>query len=132
MKSEMCINVRKLAALDIVFHGPRLILAEFAFGMVLCATFGLWSFFSPIHSPFMIVIGCYLLGVALNYVPMFLYALSIVRRKSAHQEVAFELAHKDIYARKYLVQTVLLLLVPFVLPLLAVYQEMRSGSRQEF
>ena len=36
MKSETFINIRKLAALDIVFHGPRLILAEFAFGVVVC------------------------------------------------------------------------------------------------
>jgi hypothetical protein len=86
VKSETFINVRKLAALDIVFHGSRLILAEFALGMVLCAIFGLWSFLSPIHSPFMIVIGCFLMWVALNYVPLLLYAISIVRRKSAQQE----------------------------------------------
>jgi len=121
LKSETFIDVRKLAALDIVFHGSRLILVEFAFGMVLCAIFGLWSFLSPIHSPFMLVISCFLLGVALNYVPLSLYAISIVRRKSAQQEVDFELAHKDAYARKYTLQTIMLLLIPLVLPLLAVY-----------
>lgn len=131
VKSETFINVRKLAALDIVFHGSRLILAEFALGMVLCAIFGLWSFLSPIHSPFMIVIGCFLMWVALNYVPLLLYAISIVRRKSAQQEVAFELAHKDAYARKYTLQTTMFLLVPLVLPLLAVYQEVHHRSRQE-
>ncbi len=131
VKSETFINVRKLAALDIVFHGPRLILAEFALGMVVCTILGLWSFFSPIHSTFMIIIGCFFLWVALNYVPLLLYAISIVRRQSAHQEVAFELAHKDIYARKYTLQTAMLLLVPLVLPLLAVYQEMHHRSRQE-
>jgi hypothetical protein len=131
MKKETFINVRKLAALDIVFHGPRLILAEFAFGMVLCAALGLWSFFSPIHSLFMIIIGCFLLWVALNYVPLLLYAISIVRRKSAQQEVAFELAHKDTYARKYTLQTTIFLLVPLVLPLLAAYQEVHHRSRQE-
>ncbi len=131
MKSETLINVRKLAALDIVFHGPRLILAEFAFGVVLCATLGLWSFHSPIHSPFMIIIGCFFLWVALNYVPLLLYTISLVRRKSAHQEVAFELAHKDAYARKYTLQTTMLLLVPLVMPVLAVYQEVRHRSRQE-
>lgn len=131
VKSETFINVRKLAALDIVFHGSRLILAEFALGMVLCAIFGLWSFLSPIHSPFMIVIGCFLMCVALNYVPLLLYAISIVRRKSAQQEVAFELAHKDAYASKYTLQMTMFLLVPLVLPLLAVYQEVHHRSRQE-
>jgi hypothetical protein len=77
----------------------------------------------------MIVIGCFFLWIALNYVPLLLYAISIVRRKSAHQE--FELAHKDTYARKYTLQTARLLLVPLVLPLLAVYQEAHHRSRQE-
>jgi hypothetical protein len=130
VKSERFITVRKLAALDIVFHGPRLILAEFALGVVVCASLGLWSFLSPIHSPFMNIIGCFFLWVALNYVTLLLYAISIVRRKSAHQEVAFELAHKDTYARKYTLQTTMLLLVPLVLPLLAVYQEAHHRSRQ--
>ena len=129
IKSETFINVRKLAALDIVFHGSRLILAEFALGLVLCATLGLWSFLSPIHSPFKAIIGCFLLWVALNYVPLLLYAISIVGRKSAQQEVAFELAHKDAYSRKYTLQTTILLLVPLVLPVLSVYQEMHRRSR---
>jgi hypothetical protein len=33
-------NVRKLAALDIVFHGPRLILVEFAIGVLLPLAIG--------------------------------------------------------------------------------------------
>ena len=122
MKSGSAINVRKLAALDIVFHGPWLILAEFVLAVVVCAALGIWSFLSPIHSPFVTFIGCYLQGVALNYVPLFLYAISIVRRKSAQQEVAFELEHKDRYAAKYTLQSALLL-VPFAMFILAVYQE---------
>ena len=109
--------------------GP-LILAEFAFGVAVCSALGLWSFLSPIRFPFMIVIGCFFLLVALNYVTLLLYAMSIVRRKSAHQEVAFELAHKDTYARKYTLQTTVFLLVPLVLPLLAVYQEVHHRWRQ--
>jgi len=130
MKSETLLNVRKLAALDIAFHGPRLILAEFALGVVVCAALSLGSFLNPIHSPFMIIIGCFFLWVALNYVTLLLYAMSIVSRKSAYQAVAFELAHNDTYARKYTLQTTMLLLVPLVLPLLAVYQEAHHRSRQ--
>jgi hypothetical protein len=130
MKNETLINIRKLAALDIVFHRPQLILAEFAFGVAVCSALGLWSFLSPIRFPFMIVIGCFFLLVALNYVTLLLYAMSIVRRKSTHQEVAFELADKDTYARKYTLQTTVFLLVPLVLPLLAVYQEVHHRWRQ--
>jgi len=126
MKSRSVINVRKLTALDIVFHGPRLILAEFTLGTVLCAILGLWSFLSPIYSPFMIIIGSFFLWVALNYV-LLLFAKSIVKRKSAHQEMAFELAHEATSARKYALQTTTLLLV---LPQLAMYQEVHHRSHQ--
>src|SRR5215472_12349054 len=90
------INIRKLAALDIVFHGPKFILIEFALGVFGCAALGLFSVYygllhGPVHSPLAIILGCYLLGVALNYVPLLLYAISIVRQKSAHQEAAYEL-----------------------------------------
>src|SRR5215469_10608878 len=106
IKSGGIINVRKLAALDIVFHGPKFILIEFGLGVFGCAALGLFSiYFGLFHGPnqslFAAIMGCFLLWVALNYVPLFLYAISIVRRKSAHQEVAFELEHKDRYASKY-------------------------------
>ena len=127
MKSERFINIRKLAALDIDFHGYRLILAEFTLGMVLCAILGLWSFLSPIYSPFMIIIGSFFLWVALNYVLLLLFAKSIVKRKSALQEMAFELAHEATSARKYALLTTTLLLV---LPQLAMYQEVHHRSHQ--
>lgn len=126
------INVRKLAALDIVFHGKTFILVEFALGVFGCAAFGLFSiyfgfFHGPNHSLFAVIMGCFLLWVALNYVPLLLYAISIVRHKSAHQEVAYELAHKDKYAGKYTLQS-LILLLPLALPVLAVYQELQKRS----
>jgi hypothetical protein len=127
IKSGRMINVRKLAALDIVFHGPTFTLIEFALGVFVCAALGLFSmyfglFHGPDHSLHAIILGCFLLWIALNYVPLLLYAMSIVRQKSAHQEVAYELAYKDKYAGKYTLQSALLL-VPFAMLLLAVYQE---------
>jgi hypothetical protein len=79
-------------------------------------------FHDPNHSLFAAIMGCFLLGIALNYVPLFLFAISIVRRKSSHQEVAFELAHMYKYAGKYTLQSALLL-VPLAMLLLTVYQE---------
>ena len=121
------INVRKLAALDIVLHGPKFILIEFGLGVFGCAALGLFStylglFPGPNHSLFAAIMGCFLLWVALNYVPLLLYAMSIVRHKSAQQEVAYELAHKDKYAVKYTMQSALLL-IPLAMLILAVYQE---------
>jgi len=134
IKSGGMINVRKLAALDIVFRGPKFILIEFGLGVFGCAALGLFSiyfglFHGPNHSLFTTILGCFLLWVALNYVPLFLYAISIVRRKSAHQEVAFELEHKDRYAGKYTLQSALLL-VPFAMSILAVYQESQKRGKR--
>ena len=96
VKKETFINIRKLAALDIVFHGPRLILAEFALGVGGCgagAAFSLSFFFRTASHPLIAaILGCFALSwIALNYVPLLLYAISIVRHRSAELEVAFEL-----------------------------------------
>ena len=134
MKSGRVINVRKLAALDIVFHGPTFILIEFGLGVFGCAALGLFSlYFGLFHGPnpslFAALMGCFLLWIALNYVPLFLYAITLVRRKSAQQEVAFELEHKDRYAGRYTLQSTLLL-VPFAMLLLAVYQELQKRGQR--
>jgi hypothetical protein len=126
------INIRKLAALDIVFHGPQFILIEFALGVFGCAALGLFSmyfglFHGPNHSPFAVIMGCFLLCIALNYVPLLLYAISIVRHKSAQQEVAYELEHRDKYAGKYLRQSTLLL-IPLTVPALAFYQKLQKRT----
>lgn len=126
------INIRKLAALDIAFHGPKFILIEFALGVLGCAALGVFSLFfglfhGPNHSLFAIIMGCFLMWIALNYVPLLIYAISIARHKSAQQEVAYELEHKNKYAGKYTLQS-LLLLVPLAVPVLAAYQELQKRS----
>ncbi|MDQ2905428.1 MAG: hypothetical protein ABI456_16685 [Ktedonobacteraceae bacterium] len=132
IKQETFINIRKLAALDIVFHGSRLILAEFALAVVFCGAVGTWSLFAFFHNPshpiFGAILGFFLLWLAVNYLPLLLYAISIVRGKSAEREVAFELEHKDVFARKYGLQS-LLLVLPLVVLLLAIFQEVQKRSR---
>ena len=128
------ITIRKLAALDIVFHGPKLILAEFAFGVFFTGALGLvltYAGFVTGHFrvPWVPLLGCYMLVLAINYVPLFLYAIKIVRRKSAQEEVAFELAQKERYARKYTAQS-LLLLLPLVVPALAIAQEWQKRGNK--
>jgi hypothetical protein len=129
---DAVINIRKLAALDIAFHGPKFILVEFALGVIGCAALGFFSLYFGLfhglnHSLFSVIMGCFLLWIALNYVPLLIYAISIVRHQSAHQEVAYELEHKDKYAKKYTLQSTLLL-IPLVVPALAVYQELQKRS----
>lgn len=129
-------NIRKLAALDIAFHGPRLILAEFALAIILCGTLGVLSlsffFRTPDHPLFAGVIGLALSWIALNYIPLLLHALSLIKRKSAKLEVASELEDRKLILRRYSLQSMILLLLPLVVPVLAVIQEIqRRGGREE-
>ena len=128
---EAWINIRKLAALGIVFHSSRLILAEFAFTVIFCGIFGtsnLLAFARDSSRPlFPLVLGVILSGIALNFLPLLLYAIIIIGADSAQREVAFELKHKDTYARKYSVQSSLLL-VPLVIFALAIFQEFQKRS----
>jgi hypothetical protein len=131
IKRETFINIRKLAALDIVFHGSKFILAEFALGVVFCGVAGVFNLFAffrnPSHPLFIAILGFSLSWVAVNYVPLLIYAISIVRGKSAEREVAFELERKGYYARKYTFQS-LMLVLPLVVPLLAIFQEVEKRS----
>jgi hypothetical protein len=127
------ITIRKLAALDMVFHRPKLILAEFALGVfgsaALAFAIAAPGFFGGHFSLNQILWIGYVLSIGLNYVPLLLYAISIARRGSAQEEVAFELAHKERYARKYSGQSFLLLL-PLVIPVLTIYQEWQKQGHQ--
>ena len=131
IQQETFINIRKLAALDIALHGAKLILAEFAFAVAFGAfigPFNLFVFFrKPGHPLAVAIAGFFFTWIAVNYVPMLLYAISIARRKSAEREVALELERKSYYVRKYTYQS-LLLLLPLVVPLLAVFQEVQKRS----
>jgi hypothetical protein len=127
------INVRKLAALDIALHGSGFILAEFGGGVLLCLALGLWLIYAsfPVGqdtSTLRLVTGVYLLFLAINYVPLLVYAILIARRKSARQEAAAELADKGRYARKYGLQQ-LFLVAPLIIPLLALVQEVQTRRK---
>ncbi len=115
------INIRKLAALDIAFLGPRFILTEFALAVFLSPALGLFILVRS-HSVWQVILAGYFLSLGVNYVPLLVYAIAIVRRQSAHEEVAEELVYRDRSFRRYRLQS-LLLLVPFVVPVLAVAQE---------
>jgi hypothetical protein len=130
MRHNTIINVRKLAALDIVFHGPKFILIEFALAVFICASVGLSILHGANHSPFNVILGSFFLGVSLNYLPLLLYSINIVKHKSAQQEVAYELEHKGRYAGKYTLQSIILLLMPLAMLLLAVYQGLSKRSHQ--
>jgi hypothetical protein len=129
---EHIINVRKLVALDIALHGAPLILVEFGAAIAISAPLGAWltSTAIPVSQGaalFRLVLGVYFLCVAINYVPLLLYGIAVARRRSARQEAADELAEKDGQsARRYGAQS-LLLILPLVIPALALAQEVLGG-----
>lgn len=116
------INLRKLAAMDMALHGVRIITAEFAIGIVLPLALGLLSLRSgPLGLDWQTVSGVWLIGIAANYLPLFFYAVAIARAGTAKAEGEPEFAR----ARRYNVQQ-LLILVPFLIAVAALVQELSS------
>ena len=78
MSGLRLIEVRKLAALDMAGLGTRLVLAEYALGIVLAAALGTLSLgWGIAHDAELyqwpVLGGIWLLTIAANYVPLFLY-----------------------------------------------------------
>jgi hypothetical protein len=116
------IDIRKLAAVELVWLGPHIILAEYSLGIVLPLALGMFTLRSTLWSPnpwtWQTVLGIWLVTIAANYVPLLLYALSIFRLGSAEVEGRAEMAH----ARRYGVQQAIIL-VPFLVVVMALVQE---------
>jgi hypothetical protein len=121
------VNVRKLAAIDLLFLGPRLILAEFAIGVIGMVALGLLSAWQGAHrfqSMWMVLFGIYLIFVGINYIPLLLHAIDISCKRSAEQEITDELKNKKEAFRKYRRQSVWLL-VPLAVIIAAIPQRNR-------
>lgn len=118
------ISICKLAAVDMALFGTRIIVTEYALGVVLPLVLGLLSvragLFGPVRIGWEAALGVWLLGIALNYIPLFLYALDIARTGSAREEGRPEFAH----AARYGIQQ-LMILVPLLVVILALAQEGR-------
>ena len=124
------INMRKLAAIDIVFLGRKLIIAEYAAGVFFSAALGLFVLFRG-HSFWQTVLGIYMICLATNYIPMLLHALAISTQQNARVELADELTEKRRAMSKYRRQS-LLLLVPLFTPVLEVTQSLARSRKIEF
>jgi len=120
------INIRKLAAVDMAFHGTRFIVAEFALGVVLPFILGLLSLRSGLHIAFtwQVVIGIWLMTIAANYIPLFIYSVLIAKAGSVKEEGQPEIAN----AKRYGIQQ-MIILVPFMVVVVAIVQELRQRKR---
>ena len=126
------IEVRKLAALDMAWLGTRLVLAEYALGVVLPAALGtlflglgLARHAELYHWPVLgaVLGGIWLLTIAANYVPLFLYAVVLARAGTVQEEAQAARPH----IRRYVLQQALIL-VPLSVLALSVAQE--QGRRK--
>ncbi|HYM97727.1 MAG TPA: hypothetical protein VET26_10515 [Candidatus Sulfotelmatobacter sp.] len=121
----MGLNVRRLAALDMALHGPRFIVIEFALGVGGCGVIGGLSLSAGIRLlphglSWQLILGIWLLCIALNYVPLLLHAIDLARRGKARQEAATELTNPSQVRRYGLLQ--LWILVPFAIVIFALLQ----------
>ena len=123
------INIRKLVAVDMVWLGTRVIVAEYALGIVLPLILGLLSIRAGLYesapSGWETASGSWLLSIAANYIPLFLYAVLIARGGTVKKEGQPELAH----AKRYGVQQAIIL-VPFLVVILALLQERHRRLKQ--
>jgi membrane protease YdiL (CAAX protease family) len=129
VRGPIVIDFRKLAALDIAFLGSRLVVAEFSIGVFGSFALGIFTLLRS-HSVGGVALGSYLLFIGINYVPLLVYAIRIVRLYSARDEVAEERADKHGMFRKYRRQS-LLLLVPLAVPILALAHELHHNTSKE-
>lgn len=122
------INPRKLAAIDIVFLGHKLIVAEFAGGVLLATALGVFILVRA-HSLRQLALGGYFITLGINYVPMLVYAVVIRRNQSAKAELGDELDDPRRAMAKYRRQS-LLLMIPLLVPILAIVQK-RSKTQAD-
>ena len=127
MMMARSLTFRKLAAIDIVFLGFKLVLAEYAFGVLFSLALGAFVLVRS-HSVWQIMLGVYLICLGINYIPMFAYTVSIANRQNAQAEMADELGDKPKAMSKYRGVS-LLLLVPLLVPILVVIGEQLGAGR---
>lgn len=129
------ISIRKLAALDLVFHGPRFVLIEFGGAVLLTGGLAALSLRSGLAAPghpvlWQIAFAVVLASIGLNYVPLLIYTITLIRSGNARKEVAVELEQCMQAQRRYGTQQ-LLLVVPLAVLVMAIAQAaIRDGARR--
>lgn len=123
------IEIRKLAAIDMAWLGPQLIVTEYALGVILPMILGLLSLRSslrgfPAPVGWEVVMGCWLVSISLNYIPLLIYALLIAKAGRAQEEGRPEFTQ----AKRYGIQQVIIL-IPFLVIVVALMQEVRRHEK---
>jgi hypothetical protein len=118
------ISIRKLAAVDMLWLGARIVLAEYALGVILPLLLGVLSIrsglFGPVFKRREFGFGIWLVGIAANYVPLLIYAARIAKAGTVKAEGEPELVR----AKRYGLQQVIIL-IPCLVIVVALVQELR-------
>ena len=120
-------DFRKLAAIDILFFGYRVILAEYAVGVLFSVALGLFVLLRA-ASFLQVLLGTYFVCLGINYVPMLSYSIAIANKQNARAEIFDELGDKRTAMSKYRRKS-LFLLVPLLIPTLAVVCKLRARPK---
>jgi hypothetical protein len=120
-------NLRKLAAIDTVFLGYKLVLAEYVCGVVLSIALGIFTL-SRSATVWGILLGAYLVSIGINYIPMLVFTLWIGNKERAKAELGDELARTPQAMARYR-RTSLLLLVPLMVAVIAAAEVCSSRSK---
>ena len=99
---EWCdvIEIRRLAAVDIAFLGSQFILAEFSIGVFGSLGVGVLTLVRT-HSLGGTVFGAYLLCIGVNYVPLLVHAIDLVRHDRANRKLPTSYPKSTECFRKY-------------------------------
>lgn len=120
------VNIRRLVALDIFLHGSRFILIEFGVGTPAIILVGLWLTLTGTS----VILGIYFFLTGVNYLPLLIYAILIVKKHSAESEVKNGLAQNPHYVRKYSLQQ-LVIFIPLAIVAVALIQETQKSSKKQ-
>ena len=119
-------NVRRLAAVDLSGLGPKIIIPEFALAVLGGPALGVLTVVRS-RSLGMTALGVALIGLGVNYVPLLIHAIDLVRRSAVAAATADEAFDRRSLYAKYRRQS-LWLLLPFVVGIAALLQMARDQT----
>src|SRR5262245_21151360 len=117
------VNARRLAAVDLSGLGPKIIIPEFALGVLGVPALGILTVLRS-GSVEMTVFGVALVGLGVNYIPLLIHAIDLVRRSAVESAIADEGSDRQALYAKYRRQS-LWLLLPFAVGIAALSQMRR-------
>ena len=120
------VNARRLAAVDLSGLGSKIVIPEFALGVLGASALGILTLLRS-GSVEMNALGVALVGLGVNYVPLLFHAIDLVRRSGVESAIADEGCDRQALYAKYRRQS-LWLLLPFGVGIAALSQMRRRRS----